>query len=204
MQQFDLSVWLQNKSRKVVTRDGRSVRILDYNLKGDKRICIAADDKTQESITTVDENGHCLIDKTSWHESNFDLFFADDEELYDFESKLFSVISEVWQNYLLGREVDFAETVKEYSGELLDLARNELQITDYLNGYAQGKQDTLKAALESLPKWKKSDRYMECGVDDFFFTLEDDGKMSPYYSTEIEEGQYYLSKQDLLNLPKEE
>lgn len=86
MEQFSLEKWLQNKSRKVVTRDEREVRILDYNLKGDKHICIAVDDKTQESVTTVDEDGHCLRDKTGWHESNFDLFFADEEEeLTEFE-----------------------------------------------------------------------------------------------------------------------
>jgi len=80
MRPFNLSEWIENPSLQIVTRDGRPARILDYNLKGYKRICIAIDDKIQESITTVDENGHSLIDEYSWHESKFDLFFADEED----------------------------------------------------------------------------------------------------------------------------
>lgn len=94
MEHFSLEKYLETPNRKVVTRDGREVRILDYNLKGDKRICIAVDDKTQESITTVDGDGHCLRDKTGWHESNFDLFLADEaEKLTEFEKELQIIIS---------------------------------------------------------------------------------------------------------------
>lgn len=80
MKQFNLSEYLKNPNRKLVTRDGRPARILDYNLKGYKTICVAVDDKTQESVITVDEVGHSLRDEYRWHESKFDLFFADDEE----------------------------------------------------------------------------------------------------------------------------
>lgn len=38
MQQFNLDTWLQDKSRKVVTRDGRSVRIICWDAKNSKPI----------------------------------------------------------------------------------------------------------------------------------------------------------------------
>lgn len=39
--QFDLSLWLQDKSRKVVTRDGNPVRIVCWDLKSCKPIIAA-------------------------------------------------------------------------------------------------------------------------------------------------------------------
>jgi len=35
-QKFDLSLWLKDKSRKVVTRDGRSVRIVCWDKLDDR------------------------------------------------------------------------------------------------------------------------------------------------------------------------
>lgn len=152
-----------------------------------------------------------------WYAQHFtDEKHNEEEELTEFENTMVSFAHAMFDHLL---DVTKEVNVKEWKDKLIDLARKELQPefdeelekayktqddVVYRNGYAQGKQDALKAALESLPKWKKSDRYIECRVDDFFFTLEDNGEMSPYYSTEIEEGQYYISKRDLLNLPKEE
>ena len=47
-----------------------------------------------------------------------------DEDLTDFESALYSVFSDIWQDYTLGNEINVAEVVKEHSGELLEVARN--------------------------------------------------------------------------------
>ena len=130
MEQFSLEKYLENPSRKVVTRDGRPVRILDYNLKGNKMICIAVDDETQESITTVDEDGHCLRDKTGWHESNFDLFFADEKE----ESQSILTMSKIAEQKAL---------------EAYPMVVSEQTIScrlSYSEGYDRAMQDFLKKA----------------------------------------------------------
>ena len=52
--------------------------------------------------------------------------------------------------------------------------------------------------------WKKAQKWFKCGEDDCVFTLNDEGKMSPYWDTEVDEGQYYITEQDLENLPVEQ
>ena len=144
MEQFSLEKYLENPNREIVTRDGRPVRILDYNLKGDKCICIAVDDKTQESITTVDVNGHCLIDGNGWHESNFDLFFADEERgLTEFEK----AISEFIQKLTFNGNVLPSKDIKGYAKSLLDLARKKI--------------------LKDLPKWKNVSGKNGAGTKDY-------------------------------------
>lgn len=177
MEQFNLDKWLQDKSRKVVTRDGRPVRILDYNLKGDEPICIAVDDKTQEFITTVDEDGHCLKDKTGWHESNFDLFFADEEE-DEFETTMIS-FSHAMFEYLL-ESTNVKVDVKAWKNKLLDLARKEI--------------------LKDLPKYKeaKEDRV----VPNWVVKLNKDGNIT--FSDVVYKGEYFITFQSLKTLPKEE
>lgn len=153
MEQFSLEKYLENPNRKVVTRDGRPVRIVCWDKLGDYPIigCIKYSDD-YEDFETYNINGS----KYSFNrEDPNDLFFADEEELTEFESKLFSTFSEIWQDYMLGREIDVAKVVKEYSPELINLARKELEKDIYDNGcrmgYDIGKQD----ALKDLPKWKK-------------------------------------------------
>jgi len=45
-----------------------------------------------------------------------------EEELSDFEAALFSAFSDGWQQYLNGKEIDFAQWAKEHSAELLEAA----------------------------------------------------------------------------------
>ena len=180
MERFNLEEWLKDKSRKVVTKDGRPVRIICWDRQSnddDRCIVGLVDNSVREDTMYFDKLGHY-----STYSNGFcDLFFSDEDELTEFENAFGIAMMEVPEPE---EKEEWYPFLKKKSTELLDLARNEI--------------------LKSLPKWKKSDRDIKCGVDDFFFTLEDDGKMSPYYSTEIEEGQYYISEQDLLNLPKEE
>ncbi len=163
MEQFSLEKYLENQSRKVVTRDGRPVRILDYNLKGDKHICIAVDDEIQESITAVDINGHCLIDGNGWHESNFDLFFADEEEeLTEFEKQLGVYI------YFTKLSCEFNKEEKKYirdaANTLLNLARKELEkdiehsAVEFAKSYMEDVNPSFEKVKESeeLWKWKMS------------------------------------------------
>ena len=48
---------------------------------------------------------------------------AQDTELTDFESALFTAFSYAWQSYLRGEEVNVVQWVKENSAELLEAAR---------------------------------------------------------------------------------
>ena len=130
MKQFDLSVWLKDKSRKVVTRDGRPVRIVcwDRNTKYWKIVgLVTSPDGSTENPFTYDVNGNesdgCL------HDNRNDLFFADEEdELTEFEKAV--------QNILNEPHFQDVQAVKQFSKTLLDLARKEL--------------------LKDLPKWKKA------------------------------------------------
>lgn len=79
MEQFSLETYLQNPSRKVVTRDGRDVRIICTDRTGEKfrniiaLITISTDSGAYETIETYLENGKNSKNKGA---SNDDLFFA--------------------------------------------------------------------------------------------------------------------------------
>lgn len=74
MKQFNLEEYLQNPSRKVVTRDGRKVRIVCTDKKGACPIValVTRDDGVAEETVTYTKNGKFFKD-TSY---NCDLFFA--------------------------------------------------------------------------------------------------------------------------------
>ena len=75
MKQFNLEEYRNNPSRKIVTRDGRNVRIICTDRRGDYPI-IALTEKQgndEETLDAFTENGRwALVGKESIH----DLFFA--------------------------------------------------------------------------------------------------------------------------------
>ena len=75
MKQFNLEEYLKNPSRKVVTRDGRNVRILCTDAKGDYPIVTLIEtlDDPIEFISKFKKNGHFLVGD---NDSNLDLFFV--------------------------------------------------------------------------------------------------------------------------------
>lgn len=189
MQQFDLSLWLQDKSRKIVTRSGVEAEIIH-----DKYPLVAI-------INGVAYN----FDNDGKFQSNrakhpYDLFFVD-EELTEFEKELQTIISEAshWtsDDGSISTYCQFGDKeIKKISVQLLDLARKELQPefdkemdkmlaeTDKVV-YQKGRED----ALKDLPKWKK----------DYFhnITWVVDGTL--YYNG------YYIDIKELIEkLPKEE
>lgn len=193
-QQFDLSLWLQDKSRKVVTRDGRNVRIICWDIKSNTPIIAAIQwNDEREDCYFYNTIGRCANDV-----AEIDLFFADEEEvLTEFEKELAEA-------YEWAKTTEREEFVNEFAPKLLDLARKELEANYYTKviddrmvfkselheqslqtAYDMGKQDVLK----DLPKWKKiteeKQNYLAYGY------LSHDG--------------YYLSIQELKDkLPKEE
>ena len=77
MKQFNLEEYLKNPSRKVVTRDGRKVRIICTDKKGACPIValVTRDDGVTEETVTYTKNGKFFKD-TSY---NCDLFFASEK-----------------------------------------------------------------------------------------------------------------------------
>ena len=74
MKEFNLDEYLKNPSQKVVTRDGREVRIVCTDMKSRYKIVGIVYDKKDdtESVEVFQENGTLFIHTTS----NYDLFFA--------------------------------------------------------------------------------------------------------------------------------
>ena len=159
MKQFNLSEWLKDKSRKVVTRDGRPVRIVCWDKLDDRpaakeqKIVALVKEGCKENVFMYNDNGDGCI-------SALDLFFADEEEeLTEFEKRIYNLI-----NFFDPDNCPSIKEVKEEAEILFDLARKEFESKRdrtceeailsqvYSEGYEQGKQD----ALKDLPKWKKS------------------------------------------------
>lgn len=205
MEQFSLDKWLENPSRKVVTRDGRPVRIIcwDRNTTYWKIIAlVTSPDGSVENPYTYDVNGKesdgCLHD----HRNN--LFFADDE-LTKFEKEVKDLMNSCCNE--IGEADITNELVKEAALNLLDLARKELQPefdkemdkmlaeTDKVV-YQKGQQD----ALKDLPKWKKATENMEFDKHVLLF----EGEERVVLTTEIYKGEYYIEADDLKKLLKEE
>lgn len=75
MKQFSLEEYLKNTERKVVTRDGRSVRIVCIDAKdiyGRPIVALVSYNDTKEDVYTFHENGRFVANE----EDAKDLFFA--------------------------------------------------------------------------------------------------------------------------------
>ena len=125
MEPFNLDTWLKDKSRKVVTRDGREVSIERTDLRGHFPIlAIISNNSEDYDIPMTYNNKGKNIDTE--YEGIADLFFADEEEeLTEFEKSV---------QYVLGcytcKQIEFgdrADNIKFYAKTLLDLARKELE-----------------------------------------------------------------------------
>jgi hypothetical protein len=129
MEKFSLDKYLENPSRKIVTRDGRVVKILDTEFEsgnGNKSIlakCIY-NNKAAVYVYTTDGKANNI------GETENDLLFADEEEeLTEFEKKLQIIISDAvhWTSddgsicYFGDKEI------KKISGQLFDLVRKEIE-----------------------------------------------------------------------------
>jgi hypothetical protein len=195
MEQFSLEKYLENPSHKVVTRDGRPVRILCTDAKAKDGCCIIAAIETngEEEGYQFFKNGKAYSSKSSI-EDCADLFFAGKEEkLTKFEKAM--------QEYYFP-ELDNSE-LKRFAKGILDLARKELGLVDNTCGeyalneaYKQGKQDVLK----DLPKWKRATEDKE--FDEFVLLFKDE--KWAVLTTVIHKGDYYIKLSDLKTLSKEE
>ena len=74
MEKFNLDKYLANPSRKVVTKDGRSVRIICTDMKSTTYpvVALIENGSGYEQITTFSKNGEYAVNESS----RSDLFFA--------------------------------------------------------------------------------------------------------------------------------
>ena len=200
MEQFSLEKYLENPSRKVVTRDGREVIIekTDIHIHGMSHMILG---KYSDIYEIWNSNGR--INYTG-SDCNLDLFFTDEEELTEFEKAVRNILVRYISNV-----DDFPETIKSEAKSLLDLARKELKSEldkKLKEAYNQGGLDTQEEITKCLPKWKK----IPSGI-------QGNNKLEPTYLIRTNYGFYftssclsgsennmYIELKDLKTLPKEE
>lgn len=77
MKQFNLAEYLENPNRKIITKDGKSVRILCANREGwEKKIIALVNIKGKEAVYIYFPNGRYLDSR----ETTLDLFFLTEDE----------------------------------------------------------------------------------------------------------------------------
>lgn len=193
MQQFNLDKWLKDKSRKVVTREGKDVEIIHTNSPVPHHPIVGFIGK---SIYTWTIDGKLIYGKKEQDQN--DIFLADDEEeLTEFEQKLVEVLKS--EGAPIGYLENFTGKDKEvihcYSKQLLDMAIKEpmLEISDfeiYDKGFKEGK----KYAVKDVPKWKKyKGKLIGNGL-----SFEDNVNLV------LVRNGYYIDINELDKLPKEE
>lgn len=174
MKQFNLEEWLQDKSRKVVTREGEDVEIIHTNSPVPHHPIVGFIDK---SIYTWTIDGKLIYGKKEQDKN--DLFFAD-EELTELQKTLEEDCDCYVNLYNDGKtREELRKWIKAWCPRILSLARKEL--------------------LKDLPKWKKEteDKDLEKHI-----AILEDGKV--LLSNYLEKGDYYIDLEDLKTLPKEE
>jgi len=206
MEQFNLEKWLQDKSRKVVTRDGREVEILKTDFRGYKQIIGVIKNRDNKDDEVEQWDGQGNFRGLFGGGSKYDLFFADEkDELTEFE-KMLQYVLECYSGHEFASESEI-ETLKLNAQSLLNLARKQLQpefeaeldkaykTADNVQ-YQKGKQDVLK----DLPKWKRATENKGCCKHVLLLGNEE----RVVFATEIYEGELYIAMDDLKTLPKEE
>lgn len=198
MKQFSLDKYLENPSRKVVTRSGHNVRILCTDQRGNMPIVALVEFETLDGVQMFYSDG-----KNESHRE-YDLFFADEEDgLTEFEKAIYQytcTIVTACDGEVYG-DKELKPIVKGITKELLDLAKRELQPefdkemdkmlaeTDKVV-YQKGRED----ALKDLPKWR------ECEFVSVYPSIADTlGNAKLYYKNHKIDIKELIEK-----LPKEE
>lgn len=117
-QQFNLEDWIKNKNRKVITRKGKSVRIICWDSPCET-FPIVGFIEGEFTPKTWDSFGYFLDGHT---ESNDDLLFADDEKVNTEIPKWIKVDTEVYdedgsvpRTYVINK-IPLGKTYVEYGG----------------------------------------------------------------------------------------
>lgn len=148
MEQFSLKKWLQDKSRKVITRNGMEAEIIH-----DSFPLVAIINGVAYNF---DHDGKFQSNKTN---HKYDLFFAD-EELTELEKAIYQYICTIvtaCDGEVYG-DKELKPIVKEIAKELRDLAIKEIEKEDwrtplraYKNGYDKATKDVLEWIEKNIP-----------------------------------------------------
>lgn len=212
MERFNLSLWLLDKNRRIVTGDGREVRIVCWDADSIKPIIALVKNKFANGNTIVQYTKYGTVLPDEYTDN--DLFFAEEKKLTEFEEAMVS-FAYIMFDHLLDKtkEVD----IKEWKEKFLDLARKEIEdeadeslfgmfgdvrryadndprLNSVKQGYYLGKRD----ALKDLPKWKKATEYKKLG---YCLCVIHEHVLS--FKSELFKGDYYIELEDLKKLPKE-
>jgi hypothetical protein len=200
MEQFSLEKYLENSSRKVVTRSGHNVRILCTDQRGNMPIVALVEFETLDGVQLFYHDG-----KNESHRE-YDLFFADEEdELTEFERELQTIISEAshWtsDDGSISTYCQFGDKeIKRISAQILDLAKKEICLTckEYSRGYQEGLKLGREDVLKDLPKLEKSKACIDPTIPVMYANT---ASMKTY----VEYNGYKLCINDMFEkLPKEE
>lgn len=124
MEKFSLDKWLQDKSRKVVTRDGREVEIIHTNSPVPHHPIVGFIDK---SIYTWTIDGKLIYGKKEQDEN--DLFFSDEEETL---SALLTELKSYLENTPREQiEKDWKEIQDWYNSHCVNKGVDEVGLTDF-------------------------------------------------------------------------
>lgn len=235
MEQFNLDKWLKDKSRKVVTRDGRATRIICWDAKSSKPI-VALILTRSISQRQFDELTVSYFNDGTYYggaqDDFLDLFFADEEQLTEFEQELRYWIGQSLCNYENNGCIsdNMSDSVNIYleaaSKKLLDLARKELEkdiehsAVEFAKSYMEDVNPSFEKVKESEELWKWK---MSClkGVNKAYAKGEQDALKSLPKWKKVDsnpakfqynlqgtrlykDGEYYIELSDLETLPKEE
>lgn len=138
MEQFNLDSWLKDKSRKLVTRDGRPARIICWDRKSTPNrlpIIVLEEREDTECVSFVSNYGRADL---SGMNNPHDIFFAEEEdELTNLQKTLEEDCDSYVNLYNDGKtREELREWIKGWCPRIIDLARKEI--------------------LKDFPKWKDS------------------------------------------------
>lgn len=158
---FTLDEWLKDKSQKIVTRDGKPVKIIYTDVKGSKYpiIALITIKDGQEMMSCFTKDGaHNIAFKC-----DNDLFFVtEDHGLTKFETLLGEIIDS-WENE---SPFNVPEELKKDAQKLEEclcgIEKGDGPLAWYL-----GKIAGLEDAMTIIPHWKK------CGVSFLYYQILD-------------------------------
>ena len=116
MKQFSLEEYIKNPSRKIITRDGRNVRIICINAKGNFPIIALVETHNDTEVALrLKEDGYFYNDT----EDPRDLFFATEKHkgwinIYKYGSKYITseIIYTKKEDAIMGKNKNYLTTIK--------------------------------------------------------------------------------------------
>lgn len=180
---FTLDAWLNDKSQKIETRDGRTARIICTDAKADDGACIIAliPGYGGEEAYQFFPDGRAFSSKSS-NEDCADLFIVTpEEELTEFEKQIENLLNLALPEGHAGTTI---ENTKRVAADLLAVARKELTINlrkhfeernqgdttlqdllSYKEGFDIGKEEGKAEALKEIEQDPESSYAFKRGVE---------------------------------------